>query len=91
MAEKTPEKEDWSWVHKKYPRKVRVLLEFENETDFCDIDALKGVALGEAILNILGEDYAMSDSFTLKVPNSSRTVRITRVSKRVGNPHRGQG
>lgn len=91
MAKKLPEKAGWSWVHKKYPRKVQVLLEFENETDFYDIDALKGVALGEAIINILREDYSMADSFTLKVPESSRTVRITRVSKRTGNPYRGQG
>lgn len=78
------EKEDWSWVHKKYPRKVRVLLEFEQEPDFCEIDAVKGTALGEAILNIIGENYGLVDATTLKIPDSDRTIRITRLSKRTG-------
>ena len=73
-----------SWVNKKYPRRVRLLLEFEDEYDFSLIDAVKGVTLGEALLNLIGEDSSLSDSVTLKVPETHRTVKITRTSKRRG-------
>lgn len=76
-----PIAEDWSWVHRKYPRRVRVLLEFEQDTDWCEIN--KPSFLGEALLNIVGENFSLSDSFTLKTDRGS-SVRITRVSKRRG-------
>jgi hypothetical protein len=81
-------KTDWSWVDKKYPRKVKVLIEFEKEGDFCDLDMIRGHGLGEALLNIVGEDYNLTDSVTLKIPDTDRSVRITRITKRKGSEDR---
>jgi hypothetical protein len=80
-------KQDWSWVDKKYPRKVRVLVEFEKDGDFCDLDIIQGHGLGEAFLNIVGEDYSLTDSVTLKIPGTDRSVRITRLSRRSGKKY----
>jgi hypothetical protein len=80
-------KQDWSWVDKKYPRKVRVLVEFEKDGDFCDLDIIQGHGLGEALLNIVGEDYSLTNSVTLRIPDTNRSVRITRLSRRSGKKY----